>query len=134
MEEIKDLVKEKLMELGFNVYPSNEYTFIIEKNDEIKNIKVINTKGKYAHWKASKNDEDVVDDLYYICVRYDDGYKYHIVSSYDFSNFIKKYHASFVDKNGKNGASNMREFLDKPSVHIPNKKEDEYLDNWEVLE
>ena len=61
MENAKDLVKRKLIELGFNVYPSNEYTFVIEKNKEIKNIKVINTKGKYAHWKASKNDEDVIE-------------------------------------------------------------------------
>ena len=48
---------------------------------------------------------------------------------------IKTYHKSFIEKNGGNGASNsMREFLDKPSIHIPEKEENEYLDNWDALE
>lgn len=134
MEDVKDLVEKKLVELGFDVYPSKDYTFVIKKYNETKNIKVINTKGKYAHWKASKSDEVVVDDLYYICVRNDGEYKYHVVPSYDFSMNIKTYHNRFIDKNGNNGAStSIREFLDKPSVHIPEKEENEYLDNWEVL-
>ncbi len=135
MDDIKDLVENKLMELGFNVIPSNEYTFIIEKDEETKFIKVINTKSKYAHWKASKSDEEVNDDLYYICVRNDGEYKYHIIPSYEFAMYIKAYHDSFIKKNGNNGASSsIREFLDKPSVHIPDKVENEYLDNWGVLE
>ena len=135
MEDVKDLVKDRLEELGFNVYPSCEYTFMIEKDGDEKLIKVINTKGKYAHWKASKSDEEVNDDLYYVCVRKDGEYKYHIIPSYEFAMNIKTYHDSFIEKNGNNGASDsIREFLDKPSVHIPDKEENEYLDNWEVLE
>lgn len=135
VEDIKDLVKNKLEELGFNVYPSNEYTFIIQKNNESKLIKVIGTKSKYAHWKANKSDENVIENLYYICVRNDGEYKYHIIPSYELAMNIKEYHRSFIEKNGNNGAStSIREFLDKPSVHIPTKEENEYLDNWNVLE
>lgn len=135
VEDVKDLVEAKLIELGFKVYPSNEYTFVIEKDGEEKLIKVINTKSKYAHWKASNNDEEVDDDLYYICVRNDGEYKYHIIPSYEFSMYIRAYHDSFIKKNGNNGASStIREFLDKPSVHVPDKIENEYLDNWGVLE
>ena len=134
MDDVKDLVEKKLIELGFDVYPSNEYTFVIEKGKNTKLIKVIGTKSKYAHWKASKSDEEVNDDLYYICVRNDGNYKYHIVPSYDFAMNIKEYHRRFIEKNGNNGAStSIREFLDKPSVHIPDKEENEYLDNWDVL-
>lgn len=135
MENVKDLVEQKLIELGFKVSLSDMYTFLIEKGGKKKLIKVINTKGKYAKWKASDSDESVNDDLYYICVRNDDGYKFHIIPSYDFAMNIKTYHKSFIEKNGGNGASNsMREFLDKPSIHIPEKEENEYLDNWDALE
>jgi len=132
--DITNIVKQKLMDLGFRVSPSNKYTFVIENENGTKLIKVINTKSKYAHWKASKNDEEVNNDLYYICVRNDGEYKYHIIPSSDFSKNIKEYHNSFIEKNGKNGAvSAIREFLDKPSIHIPNKEENEYLDNWSIL-
>ena len=135
MVDVKDLVKEKLEELGFKVFSSNEYTFKIEKDGEVKLIKVINTKGKYAHWKATKADEEVVDNLYYICVRNDGIYKFHIIPSYEFAMYIKTYHEKFVEKNGSNGATtSIREFLDKPCIHIPDKEENEYLDNWIVLE
>ena len=134
MEDVRDLIKEKLEELGFRVFSSNEYTFKIEKDGEVKLIKVINTKGKYAHWKATKADEEVVDNLYYICVRNDGTYKFHIIPSCEFAMYIKTYHEKFVEKNGSNGATSIREFLDKPSIHIPGKEENEYLDNWIVLE
>ncbi len=68
---ISNIVKQILMRLGFRVSPSNKYTFVIENENGTKLIKVINTKSKYAHWKASKSDEEVNNDLYYICVRND---------------------------------------------------------------
>ena len=57
--DIANLVKQKLMDLGFRVSPSNKYTFVIENENGAKLIKVINTKKKYAHWKASKSDEEI---------------------------------------------------------------------------
>ena len=110
MEDVKDLVEEKL-------------------------IKVFNTKGKYASWTVPKSAEEVVDNLYYICVRNDGEYRFHIIPSYDFSMYIKEYHKSFIEKKGVNGAtSTVRSFCDKSSTHVPEKKENEYLDNWIVLE
>lgn len=133
-DDVKLLVKEKLEELGFQVYPNNDYTFTISKNGENKCIKVINTKSKYAKWSLSKNDEEVVDDLFYIFVRDNGNYKFHIVPSRDVSFNIKEYHRSFIETNGGNGATgSLRQFLDKPSVHQPDKKENEYLDKWNII-
>ena len=135
MEDVKDLVEEKLKELGFNVFESTDYTFRIEKDGVEKLIKVFNTKGKYASWTVPKSAEEVVDNLYYICVRNDGEYRFHIIPSYDFSMYIKEYHKSFIEKKGVNGATpTVRSFCDRSSTHVPGKKENEYLDNWTILE
>lgn len=133
-EDIKEIVKHKLEEHGFNVIKSNKYTFEITKEGNTKFIKVVNTKGKYAKWNLNITDEESVDGLFYILVRKDNEYKFHVVSSKDISNYIREYHKKFILKNGENKATDtLRNFLDKPSIHIPNKRENEYLDNWNIL-